>query len=168
MPFCLGIPNIITYFSQVVNKMDEKKTKKIIIIGSRQRNSEKDYLAVYNAFRIVYDFNDVIISGGCPKGADHFAELIAERHGITKENGQLKIHLPVKPKRGAPRYVWSKVMYDRNTIVANEAEVDSVVIACIVSPEDGLESVLKRKRGGTEDTLKKIAGHGRCKNIMLV
>jgi hypothetical protein len=145
-----------------------KKMKKIIIIGSRQRNSVEDYLAVYNAFRIVYDFNDVIISGGCPKGADHFAEQIAERHGMTKENGQIRIHLPVKPNRGAPKYLWARAMFDRNTIVAGEVEVDSIVIASIVSPEDGIESVLKRKSGGTEDTLRKIAGYGRCENIMLV
>ena len=142
--------------------------KKIIIIGSRQRNSDEDYMAVYNIFRKVYNYNDMIISGGCPKGADHFAELIAGRHGMTVENKQLKLHLPVKPKPGSPRYLWAKAMYDRNTIVANEAEEDSIVIACVVKPQDGLESVLKRKKGGTEDTLKKIVGFARCKNIILV
>ena len=142
--------------------------KKIIIIGSRRRDSDKDYMVVYNVFRKVYNYNDIIISGGCPKGADHFAELIASRHGMTKENGQLKLHLPVKPPLGSPRYLWAKAMFDRNTIVANEAEEDSIVIACIIDAQDGLESVLKRKKGGTEDTLKKIAGFARCKNIILV
>jgi len=142
--------------------------KKIIIIGTRERNTEKDYMAVYNVFRKVYNYNDVIISGGCPKGGGRFSELISSRPGMSKKNDQIKLHLPIRPATGAPRYLWAKAMFDRNTIVANEAENDSVVIACIVDPQDGLDSVLKRKRGGTEDTLKKINGHGRCKNIILV
>lgn len=145
-----------------------KKNKNIIIIGSRSRDLEKDYQAVYNVFRDVYNDNDVIISGGCPKGADHFAELIASRHGMTKKNKQLIIHLPVKPQRGAPKYLWAKVMFDRNTVVAESADEDTIVIACIVSPEDGLENVLKRKAGGTEDTLKKIVNYNKYKSIILV
>lgn len=132
--------------------------KKIIIIGSRRRNEEIDYLAVYKVFRKVYNYNDVIISGGCRKGGDKFAEQIAERHGMTKENGQLVIHLPMKPEIGSPRFKWVQVMYDRNTVVANEAEADSIIIACIS----------KDRTGGTEDTLKKIEKFGRCKNIILV
>jgi hypothetical protein len=30
------------------------------------------------------------------------------------------------------------------------------MIACVISPEDGVYEVLKRKKGGTEDTLRKF------------
>lgn len=137
--------------------------KKIIIIGSRQRNTDNDYQIVYNMFKKYYNIGDIIVSGGCPKGADHFADLIASRCNIESI-----IHLPVKPDRGSPRWAWARAMFDRNTIVANEVDKDSIVIACVVNPEDKIESVLKRKSGGTEDTLKKIQNKGFKNNIIIV
>jgi hypothetical protein len=141
--------------------------KKIIIIGSRRRNTSEDYHSVYKLFRKMYNEGDIIVSGGCLDGADHFAELIAGRHGMTQKNGQLKIYKPEKPHRGSPRYIWAKVMFDRNTVVAKEVQNDSVVIACVVDPKDGIENVLKRKKGGTEDTLKKIHKFGFVDTITL-
>jgi hypothetical protein len=121
-------------------------SKKIIIIGSRRRDAPDDYKTVWQEFRKWYEPGDIIVSGGCPKGGDRFAEVIASKLNMNEENGQLIIHLPKKPPQGSPRYVWAKAMYERNTVVANEAEADTVVIAC-VSPD---------RKGGTEDTLKKI------------
>jgi len=126
--------------------------KKIIIIGSRRRNNESDYHQVLSEFKKWYDNGDVIISGGCPKGADHFAEIIAAKMNMTEKNGQLVIHRPdenKKPKTGAPRHQWAQWFYKRNTIVAQEANPNTVVIAC-VSPD---------RKGGTEDTLRKIERH---------
>ena len=144
-----------------------KKLKKIIIIGSRRRNSDEDYRSVYKLFRKIYNDGDIIISGGCQKGADHFAELIASRHGMTQKNGQLKIYKPDKPAKNSPKYLWTKVMFDRNTVVAKEVENDSIVIACVIDPESGIKNVLKRKKGGTEDTLKKIHKLGFINTIKL-
>jgi hypothetical protein len=120
-------------------------SKKIIIIGSRRRNAPEDYQQVLSEFKKWYDDGDIIISGGCPKGGDKFAEVIAEKLNMTEENGQLIIHRPKKPRPfDFNKYV--RAMYDRNTLVAKEAESTSIVIAC-VSPD---------RLGGTEDTIKKI------------
>ena len=120
--------------------------KKIIIIGSRRRNSSDDMIQVWYEFRKWYEDGDIIVSGGCPKGGDRFAEIIAEKMGLTEENGKLIIHLPKKPPRNSPKYIWAKAMYERNTVVANEAEPDTIVIACCSCD----------RTGGTEDTIKKI------------
>ena len=121
-------------------------SKKIIIIGSRRRNGPSDYQSIWEEFRKHYENGDIIVSGGCPKGGDKFAEMIAQKLGMTRENGQLIIHLPKKPPQGSPRYMWAKAMYDRNTVVANEAEENTIVIATVASD----------RKGGTEDTIKKI------------
>ena len=121
--------------------------KKIIIIGTRTRNEEEDFQSVYNEFKKWYNNGDIIISGGCPKGGDRFAEIIASRLGLTEANGKLIIHRPKKPLKHALQYVWVKVFYDRNTVVANEAEDDTVIIACVSKSKTG---------GGTGDTLSKI------------
>ena len=134
--------------------------KKIIIIGSRRRSVFADYKCVYMEFKKHYEIGDIIVSGGCPKGGDAFAERIAKRLNMTEANGQLIIHRPIKPSKGSPRWKWAQVMYDRNTLVANEAGFNDIVIACV--SED--------RKGGTEDTLRKIAIQDKCqtKNVKLV
>lgn len=134
--------------------------KKIIIIGTRRRSTFEDYRIVYNEFRKYYAEGDIIISGGCPLGGDAFAERIARRLNLTETNGKLIIHRPVNPPKGSPRWKWAQVMYDRNTIVAQETEHDSIVIACV--SED--------RKGGTEDTLRKIMTNDKIHldNIRLV
>ena len=52
------------------------------IIGSRRRDTEDDYHIVENAFFKVYKPGDRICSGGCPKGGDRFAEIIAKKFDI--------------------------------------------------------------------------------------
>ena len=125
-----------------------KKNKKIIIIGSRSRDTSEDFKLVYDEFKKEYVDGDIIISGGCPKGGDRFAEVIASRLGMTEANGQLIIHRPKKPERHSPKYIWAKAFYDRNTVVAKEAEDNTVTIACISKTKTG---------GGTGDTLSKIS-----------
>jgi len=36
------------------------------------------------------------------------------------------------------------------------ADISDKIIACVMNPEDGIDAVLERKSGGTEDTLKKF------------
>lgn len=121
--------------------------KKFIIIGSRRRNTEQDFLKVYREFSKYYEDGDIIISGGCPKGGDRFAEIIvAGRLGLTEAAKTLLIHRPIKPKNGSPNWAFTKAFYDRNTIVAKEADDNTITIACVSSD----------RKGGTEDTLKKI------------
>jgi hypothetical protein len=134
-------------------------SKKIIIIGSRRRDSKEDFQLVFDMFKEYYEDGDVIISGGCPKGGDKFAEIIAERMGLTEENGYLVIHRPERPTAG-PKWEYAKAFYLRNTVVAKETEEDSVVIACVALD----------RTGGTEDTIRKIKRHNKMnyRNLKLV
>ena len=124
-----------------------EKKRKIIIIGTRSRDTNEDFKLVYDEFKKWYKDGDIIISGGCPKGGDRFAEVIASRLGMTEGNGQLIIHRPKKPGKDSPKYMWAKAFYERNTVVAKEAEDNTVTIACISKTKTG---------GGTGDTLSKI------------
>ena len=116
--------------------------KKIAVVGTRKRNAGLDRKAVREKFFEVYERGDWIVSGGCSKGGDRFAAEIAKKTGIPI--------LTLYPDyerygRGAP-------------IVRNGpvAEMSDTVVACVVNPEDGLQEVLKRKEGGTEDMLRKF------------
>ena len=57
--------------------------KIIGIVGTRSRNTNQDYKYVFTKFCDIYNSGDWICSGGCPKGADNFAERIAKEHGIS-------------------------------------------------------------------------------------
>jgi hypothetical protein len=113
-------------------------SKIIGIIGSRRRNNNDDYKQVYNEFKKWYDQDDKICSGGCPKGGDRFAEIIAKKLNIP-----IIIHYPKKPPQGSPKWAWAKANYERNTLIARDSDI---LIAC-VSPD---------RKGGTEDTIKKF------------
>lgn len=56
--------------------------KSIGIIGSRRRDSGRDQKAVREKFFEIYRDGDTIVSGGCRKGGDRFAEKIAKDNGI--------------------------------------------------------------------------------------
>ena len=127
--------------------------KKIIIIGTRRRDTQEDYKTVYNEFKKWYDNGDIIVSGGCKKCGDRFAEVIAKKLDIP-----IVIHYPEKIPYGYPRYAYAKANYERNTVVANESEEDTVTIAC-VSPN---------RKGGTEDTIKKIQKKGFDGNLIRI
>jgi len=106
--------------------------KFIGIVGSRKRNTDADYKIVEQEFFKIYEQGDTIVSGGCPSGADHFAELIAKKYGIT-----IKIFPPEWEKYG-------KIAgFLRNTDIAKTSEV---LIACIATD----------RKGGTEDTINKF------------
>jgi hypothetical protein len=105
--------------------------KVIGIVGSRRRDSEADYKAVTKAFSKVYQEGDTIVSGGCPKGGDRFAEVLAER-----------LNVPIKIYRADWVRYRRSAGFQRNTDIAQDADV---LIAC-VAPD---------RKGGTEDTVKK-------------
>ena len=112
--------------------------KKIGIIGSRRRDTEDDFNSVWQAFTKVYEDGDTIVSGGCPKGGDRFAEIIAGRMGAN-----MIIHWPEKVPPGSPRWAYTKANYARNTLVAQDSDI---IIACVAAD----------RKGGTEDTIKKF------------
>ena len=113
------------------------------IIGSRRRNSTSDYADVLRAFLKIYKEGDIIVSGGCPKGGDHFAEIIADKFNIP-----IKIY-PANWKLGR------HTGFLRNAIIAHSS---NKLIACIA--ED--------RKGGTEDTIKKFLKVNTENNLLLV
>ena len=104
---------------------------KIGIVGSRTRNSYKDFLIVSKLFFVIYNKNDIIVSGGCSKGGDRFAEKLADKFDIPitifKADWSLGRHAG----------------FLRNTDIAKESDI---LIACVAAD----------RKGGTEDTIKKF------------
>jgi len=132
---------------QVSSLMDDQiiaQMHVIGVVGSRRRNSGEDRQLVYltiHHHRQCVGGNTILVSGGCPKGADLFAEEYAEMHRLPivrhlPDHAHLNPNLP-------PRAQWAVINYARNTLIANDADV---LIAC-VAPD---------RKGGTEDTIKKF------------
>lgn len=115
---------------------------KIGIVGSRRRDTEEDFRQCEKIFLSLYKEGDEIISGGCPKGGDRMAEVIAKKYGIP-----IKIYFPNWEKHG------KAAGFVRNTKIAEESDV---LIAIVASD----------RAGGTEDTIKKADKLG--KKIILV
>ena len=119
--------------------------KRIAIIGTRKRNTITDYNIVKNKFFEIYEEGDIIVSGHCKDGGDKFAEKISEDYGIPI--------LLFPPKKGKTKTEYIKSLFARNTKVA---KFSTDVLACLMNPEDSIEEILKRKKGGTEHTLKQF------------
>jgi len=130
--------------------------KKIGVIGTRKRNTGEAWKKVNEKLSSLYEEGDWIVSGGCETGADRFAIKFAKAEGATL--------ITVYPNykrygRGAPIV--------RNGPVAEHSDI---IVACVIKPEDGIDEILKRKTGGTEDTLRKFVkrGEGFKDRIILV
>lgn len=117
--------------------------KIIGIVGSRRRNSKEDFQAVEKAFLAIYEEGDEIVSGGCPKGADSFAEYLASKHQVP-----IKIHYAKWNRYG------NIAGFMRNSDIAIEADI---LIACVA--ED--------REGGTEDTIQKFTSLMKGKVIIV-
>jgi hypothetical protein len=118
-------------------------SKIIGIVGSRRRNTKKDYELVEAAFIKVYAKGDTIVSGGCPEGADNFAEEIAWTY-----NASITIH------KAEWKVYGKSAGFKRNTYIAQDADI---LIAC-VAPD---------RKGGTEDTIKKYLKLGKTRLILV-
>lgn len=118
--------------------------KCIGIVGSRKRDSEEDYKAVFKAFKKIYNRmeEDSLVSGGCQKGGDRFAEVISKTIGVP-----ITIHRFNWEKHG------KKAGFISNTLVAKNCDI---LIACV--SED--------RMGWPEDTIKKAEKQG--KQIIIV
>lgn len=127
--------------------------KKIGIVGTRRRDTPSVQKLIEEVFWKLYEEGDCIVSGGCSKGGDRFAECIAKSYGIP-----ILIIYPNYKKY--PPYEAPK---QRNTIVAN---VCDLIIASVVDPQEGINEVLNRKKGGTEDTLKKFVNFNKSSSLI--
>lgn len=114
----------------------------IAIVGSRRRATEKDFELLHKKFFEVYRDDYEIVSGGCPKGGDRFAELLAKEYQI-----------PIKIYYANWRKYGKSAGLKRNTNIAEDADVVIAIVA-----ED--------RTGGTEDTIKKATKLG--KEIILL
>jgi len=114
----------------------ENNIKTIGIVGSRSRDGDEDLELCKDVFVRIYKEGDKIVSGGCPKGGDRFAEIIAKDFNLTKENGKLIIYPAEWDKHG------KSAGFKRNIYIAQDADVLIAVIA-------------KDRKGGTEDTIRK-------------
>jgi hypothetical protein len=106
--------------------------RKIGIVGSRRRDGIKDFNDVGEKLNEIYKDGDIIVSGGCPKGADRFAEKLAKHFGIP-----ILIYYPDYKRYGRG------ATFVRNKQIADASDF---LIACVA--ED--------RKGGTEDTIKKF------------
>jgi hypothetical protein len=128
------------------------------IIGSRRRDEAETYFAIRAALMTVYvPERTVIISGGCPKGGDRFAEMIAAELGMPRqvlrsdvpdksvEGRRIMIHMPDLAAFASvsPRWRSTRANYARNGLIARD------------SRDHLIASVAADRAGGTEDTIKK-------------
>lgn len=120
-------------------EVGQKRAPQVIgIVGSRRRDTHRDYDLLEAEFFKVFEWGDTIVSGGCPKGGDKFAEMIARRYGIT-----IVIHHARWDGPDGRAAGWV-----RNSLIARDCDVLLAVVAA-------------DRRGGTEDTVKKVKRLGK-------
>jgi len=120
---------------------------KLGIVGSRRRNLPADKELIRNRIRTIIP--DMIISGGCPKGADRFAEELAVELGIS-----ITIFRPNFEgfRSTATRIDYIKAYYERNKKIA---EASNYLVALVASD----------RKGGTENTIKHFKKLGKDKRL---
>ena len=107
------------------------------IVGSRSRNAPKDKQLIRFVLekQLEKGYTLHLVSGGCRKGADKFAEELSEELHLG-----ISIHYPdIKPD--CQRWEYALACYERNTLIANECDI-------LLATWDGTSS-------GTFDTIKK-------------
>jgi len=115
------------------------------IVGSRRRSSrqDKELIAIELQKHIVVG-DTIIISGGCPSGADRFAEELAKF-----------LQIPILIYYAEWRRLGKSAGIQRNTHIARHS---NILIACVA--ED--------RKGGTEDTVRKFIGFHSEEDLYLV
>lgn len=130
------------------------------IIGTRSRDSLEDQQDVFEALTDLLNrhekpshigFGYSLVSGGCPKGGDRFAEVWATAIGMPTfrclpegagpADGHMNIHPALWDQYGR------SAGYRRNIYIARDADW---LIACVAA----------NRKGGTEDTIKKFLTKG--------
>lgn len=113
------------------------------IVGSRRRNTMEDMRKCIETLKTIFKEGDTFVSGGCPKGGDSFAEIIANTMKVP-----IKIHKAEWDKYG------KGAGYKRNTYIAEDSDILIAVVAF-------------DRTGGTEDTIRKYQKMGKEKLILV-
>ena len=131
--------------------------KHIGIVGSRRRNQESDKQIVKRILIYIYEPGDIIISGGCSKGADKFAKEISDELNIPiiehKADWKCLKHPVCRIQSNEYGKYDANAGKRRNTLIAHDSDI---LVAC----------VSKDRTGGTEDTIKKYKQFGKNKLIL--
>ena len=117
------------------------------IVGSRKRNSEKDFKLIYK--KIIELNPNKIISGGCKIGADYFAEKISNILNISMVIFEPDFDLYPYEK------FKNKAYFMRNMKIA---EYSNILIAVVSSD----------RIGGTENTIKWFLQFNTKNNLILL
>lgn len=100
---------------------------KVAIVGTRRRDTHEDFLNVLAAFerlRLTWPNAKIhVISGGCPKGGDRFAQEVAKKNGLV-----LTIFYPDWKRFG------KAAGPIRNKLIAAECDI---MIACVAEDRTG-------------------------------
>lgn len=142
-----------------------KDLVRIGIVGSRLKNEPQHkgnvkrvllalMVQILLSNKKAYKFE--LVSGGCRRGADRFAEELSEELNIP-----IKIHYPDKSKLDKqmaiefPRGAYAEINYARNKLIAQDSDY---LIAYVADD----------RKGGTENTIKHFKEFGKEKNLILV
>lgn len=111
------------------------------VVGARKRNTHQDKQLIKEIIvSQMRKYQIHLVSGGCPKGADKFAEELADELQLG-----ISIHYP-DIKRPCETWEYAKACYERNSLIANECDI------LIALPGDS---------GGTWDTIRKVEKQGK-------
>lgn len=130
-------------------KQTTSASLKIGIVGSRRRNTLEDKKLLGFFLRTILQENEgkeiSFVSGGCKKGADHFAVSLAKFFSV-----KLVEHLPDKTllPENPQRWDFTRINHARNTLIAEGCDF------LVALPADD-------RTGGTEDTIKKAKSLGK-------
>ena len=129
--------------NNLLNNKIKTPQKTIGIIGTRRRNSYKDFQLTEQQFLKIYNPNDIICSGLCPKGGDHFAVMLSKQYKIQS------LWFPAN---------WEKYGHSAGFIRNDDIAKHSDILIAVVSND---------RTGGTEDTIKKYLKLGKT-NLILI
>lgn len=108
------------------------------IVGSRRRNSLSDRKLVFKIVEnLVSKFADrkvILVSGACPKGADHFASEAARSFSLEI------VEFPVPKQNYESRGQFAQAAFARNKLIADRSDI-------------GFALVSDDRTGGTENTI---------------
>ena len=119
---------------------------KVAIVGSRRRNTLKDRRIVYDLARDLNQLspgNVVVVSGGCLKGADKFAEEAADINKMPKT-----IFPIAKFPEPKSKWEFTERAYARNQLIADECDIMYALVH-------------HDRSGGTEDAARRTRALGK-------